>query len=298
MRSNNIMRSSNIVELVGNTPIVRLHRLENDCPGVRLYLKLEYQNPCGSVKDRPALQMMRDAESNGALTREKIIIDATSGNTGIAYSMIGAALGYRVRLVMPESVSEARKSITRAHGAELVFTSAEEGIDGSILHVQAMAEAEPDLYFYPNQYGNPSNPRSHYLGTGLEILSQLGDDLTDFVTGIGTTGTVMGITHRLREHHRRINCYGAEPATSEHGLAGLKHMASSIVPAIYSPSELDGVLPIGTEEGLEMCCRLAEEEGLYVGSSTGGNVVAALQIAKRRSAAQLGGPWSRSPVIE
>lgn len=274
---------TNIADLVGNTPMVRLRRIERECPGVKLFLKLEYRNPGGSVKDRAALQMIRDAELTGELTKAKILIDSTSGNTGVAYSILGAALGYRVQLVMPENVTQARKNVTRAFGTEIIFSDPMEGSDGAIRLVRRLVEAEPDKYFYPNQYGNPSNPKAHYLGTGREILLQVGDEITDFVTGLGTTGTVMGTTRRLREHHRPIRCYAAEPDDAMHGLEGLKHMASSIIPEIYDPSTLDGVLAVGTEEGWDMADRLASEEGLHVGHSSGANVAAALRIAQQRS---------------
>ena len=263
---------SNVTELVGNTPMVRLRRIEKDCPGVKLYLKLEYRNPGGSVKDRAALQMIRDAEKSGKLTQDKILIDSTSGNTGVAYSILGAALGYRVQLVMPENVTQARKDVTQAFGTELIFSDPMEGSDGAIHLVRKIVAENPERYFYPNQYANPSNPRAHYLGTGVEILGQVGDEITDFVTGLGTTGTVMGTTRRLREHHRPIRCYATEPDDAMHGLEGLKHMASSLVPEIYDPSILDGVLPMGTEEGWDMADRLAVEEGLHVGHSSGANV--------------------------
>lgn len=278
------MKVTNIADLVGNTPIVRLRHIEKDCPGVKLFLKLEYRNPGGSVKDRAALQMIRDAEASGKLTKDKILIDSTSGNTGVAYSLLGAALGYRIHLVMPENVTQARKNVTRAFGTKLIFSDPMEGSDGAIRLARKMVEADPEKYFYPNQYANPSNPRAHYLGTGREILAQVGDEITDFITGLGTTGTVMGTTRRLREHHRPIKCYAAEPDDAMHGLEGLKHMASSLVPEIYDPSTLDGIVPIGTEAGWDMADRLAAEEGLHIGHSSGANVAAALHIAKERVA--------------
>jgi cysteine synthase B len=277
-RSNRI---DSIVDAVGNTPLVRLRNIERDTPGVKIYLKLEYMNPGGSVKDRPALQMMRDAIADGRLTKDKILVDATSGNTGVAYSLFGACMGYRIALVMPSNVSQARKNITQAYGTELIYSDPMEGSDGAIRHVRKLVSESPDKYFYPDQYSNPSNPRAHYLGTGSEILEQVGDEITHFVAGLGTSGTMMGTTRRLREHTRQITCVAAEPAEALHGLEGLKHMASSIVPNIYDPKLPDEILPVPTEGGWDMADRIAREEGLHVGHSTGANVWAAAEIAKR-----------------
>ncbi|MGD8316358.1 MAG: cysteine synthase family protein [Myxococcales bacterium] len=270
-----------IVEAVGNTPLVRLRSLEKEAPGVKLYLKLEYTNPGGSVKDRPARQMMLDAIEDGRLTHDKILIDATSGNTGVAYSLFGAAMGYRIQLVMPSNVSQARKDITQAFGTEIIYSDPMEGSDGAIRKVRALVAAEPDRYFYADQYSNPSNPRAHYLGTGREILDQVGDEITHFVAGLGTSGTCMGTTRRLREHTRKIECIAVEPAEALHGLEGLKHMGSSIVPEIFDPTVPDEILPVGTEAGWDMSDRLAAHEGLHVGHSTGANVAGALEVAKR-----------------
>ena len=274
-------RIDSVVEAVGDTPMVRLRHIGRETPGVEIYLKLEYANPGGSVKDRPALQMMLDAVEDGRLTHDRILIDATSGNTGVAYSIFGAALGYRVRLVMPSNVSKARKDITQAFGTELVPTDPMEGSDGAIRIVRDLVAAEPDRYFYPDQYSNPSNPRSHYLGTGSEILEQVGDRITHFVTGLGTSGTMMGTTRRLREHTRQIRCIAVQPAEALHGLEGLKHMPSSLIPEIYDETLPDETIGVPTEDGWDMADRLAQEEGLHVGHSTGANVFAALKIAER-----------------
>ncbi|HEX6244944.1 MAG TPA: cysteine synthase family protein [Polyangiales bacterium] len=274
-----LMRS--VVDAVGNTPLVRLHHIARDAPGTKIYLKLEYANPGGSVKDRPALQMMKDAIADGRLTKDKILIDATSGNTGVAYSIFGAALGYRVALVMPANVSQARKNITQAFGTELIYSDPMEGSDGAIRLVRQLVTEYPDKYFYSDQYSNPSNPRAHYLGTGREILEQVGNEITHFVSGLGTSGTVMGTTRRLREHVRKIVCVAAEPAEALHGLEGLKHMESSIIPNIYDAKLPDEILPVPTEGGWDMADRLAREEGLHVGHSTGGNVWAAVKLASR-----------------
>ena len=274
-------RLDSIVHAVGNTPLVRLRNVAREVPDVKVYLKLEYMNPGGSVKDRPALQMMQDAIADGRLTHDKILIDATSGNTGVAYSIYGAALGHKVALVMPSNVSQARKDITQAFGTQLIYSDPMEGSDGAIVHCRELVARDPERYFYSDQYSNPSNPKAHYLGTGREILEQVGDEITHFVAGLGTTGTMMGTTRRLHEHSRPVTCVAAEPAAALHGLEGLKHMESAIVPEIYERSLPDEHMTVGTEEGWDMADRLAAEEGLHVGHSTGANVWAAIEVAKR-----------------
>ena len=277
-------KMESIVEAVGDTPIVRLRTLEKDAPGTKIYLKLEYANPGGSVKDRPARQIMLDAIEDGRLTNDKILIDATSGNTGVAYSLFGAAMGYRIQLVMPSNVSQARKDIIEAFGTEIIYSDPMEGSDGAIRKVRKLVAEDTGRYFYADQYSNPSNPRSHYLGTGREVLEQVGDEITHFVAGLGTTGTCMGTARRLREHHRKIECIAVEPAEALHGLEGLKHMASSLVPEIYDPKLPDEILPVGTDAGWDMSDRLAAQEGLHVGHSTGANVAGALEVARRAEA--------------
>jgi len=274
-------RLSSVLDAVGNTPSIRLDRIGASLPGVELYLKLEFANPGGSVKDRPALGMVRQALASGALSEDKILIDATSGNTGVAYSLIGAALGLRVQLVMPSNVTRARKDITQAFGTQLIFSNPMEGSDGAIVKVRELVSQEPDKYFYCDQYSNPENPRAHYLGTGQEILDAFGDRITHFVAGLGTSGTVMGTTRRLHEHPRKIECIAVEPAEALHGLEGLKHMASSIKPRIYDATLPDEILPVSTDEGWDMTDRLGAEEGLHVGHSTGANVAGAVKIAQR-----------------
>lgn len=282
-------RLGSVADAVGNTPLVRLSRVAASAPSVEVYVKLEFANPGGSVKDRPALRMMQDAIADGRLTSDKILIDATSGNTGVAYSLIGAALGYRVQLVLPANVTKARKDITQAFGTELIYSDPMEGTDGAIRLVRKLVEEHPDRYFYPDQYSNPSNPRAHYDGTAVEILDALGDRLTHFVTGLGTSGTMMGTTRRLHEHTRKITCVAAQPAESLHGLEGLKHMASSIVPAIYDPDLPDEHMAVSTEDGWDMADRVAAEEGLHVGHSTGANIFAAVKVAERLHREQGGG---------
>ncbi len=270
-----------LLDGVGNTPLVRLDRIGREVPGVELYLKLEFCNPGGSVKDRAALRMLRDALADGRLAAGKTLIDSTSGNTGVAYAWIGAALGVPVELVMPSNVSKARKDITQVFGAKLVYSDPLEGSDGALRLARRMVAENPDRYFYPDQYSNPSNPLAHYDGTAVEILDALGDRLTHFATGLGTSGTCIGTTRRLHEHSRPIHCVAVEPAEALHGLEGMKHMASSIVPAIYDGTVPDENLSVLTEDGWDMSDRLAAEEGLHVGHSTGANVFAALELAKR-----------------
>lgn len=283
------IRLDRIISGIGNTPLLRLRKVAAHVPDVEVYIKLEFMNPGGSVKDRPAYRMMSDAIESGQLTPDKILIDATSGNTGVAYSMVGAALGYRVALVMPKNVTQARKDITQAYGAELIYSSPMEGSDGAIRLVRKLVEEDPTKYFYSDQYSNPSNPLAHYHGTGQEILDAVGDRLTHFVAALGTSGTAMGTTRRLREHSRKVYCVAAEPAEAMHGLEGLKHMASSIVPNIYDPSVPDEIMPISTDEGWDMAEKCAELEGLYIGHSAGANVAAALKLAERAQKDQGGG---------
>ncbi len=277
--------AESITDLIGNTPIVRLRSIDRDFPGVEIWAKCEFMNPGGSVKDRAAYQMIRDAIDSGELTRDKEIIDSSSGNTGIAYSLIGGALGYRVTLVLPGNVSWARRRISEAFGTKLVFSSQMEGSDGAIRLVRELVDADPQRYFYPNQYGNASNPRGHYQTTGREIWEQTGGRVTHFVTGIGTSGTVMGTGRRLKAYRKEIAVYAVEPDDALHGLEGLKHMASSIVPEIYHPEELDGVLPISTDAAWDICERLSADEGILVGHSSGAAVAGAVRIAGELKAA-------------
>jgi S-sulfo-L-cysteine synthase (O-acetyl-L-serine-dependent) len=278
------VRLESVVEAVGRTPLVRLQKVTARCPDVPVFLKLEYANPGGSVKDRAALRMMQEALRTGELTRDKILIDSTSGNTGVAYSLFGAALGVRVRLVMPENVSKARKDIARAFGTEIIYSDPLEGSDGAIAKVREVVAADPRLYYYPDQYANPNNPLAHYHGTGAEILEALGDRITHFVAGLGTTGTMMGTARRLKEHTRPIRCIAVEPREALHGLEGLKHLETSIVPAIYDPRIPDETVRVDTEDGWDMADVLAQKEGLHVGHSSGANVYAAVRVAEQLQA--------------
>jgi cysteine synthase B len=282
-----------VVDAVGDTPLLRLHRVARHVPDVEVWAKLEFANPGGSVKDRAALRMILDAQADGRLTPGKTLIDSTSGNTGVAYSLFGAALGIPVRLVMPSNVSKPRKDIARSFGTDIVFSDPMEGSDGAIRLAREIIAADPDRYFYPDQYSNPSNWRAHYDGTGREIVEAVGDRLTHFVTGLGTTGTMMGCTRRLKEfaakRGRPIECVAVEPSDALHGLEGLKHMGSSLVPPIYDPRVPDRILPVTTEDGWDMADRLAREEGLPVGHSSGAHVFAALQLAEQAQRAGRGG---------
>jgi cysteine synthase B len=280
-------RVDRITDLIGNTPLVRLHRIEQDCPGVELWAKCEFANPGGSVKDRPALRMILDALARGDL-QGKRLIDSTSGNTGIAYSMVGAALGIPITLVMPENVSAPRKQVTAAYGTELIFSDPMEGSDGAIVLARQLVDQDPARWYYPNQYANHSNPLAHYHGTAVEIWQQTQGRVTHFVTGIGTSGTVVGTSRRLHELGRavgrHVQCVAMQPDDSLHGLEGLKHLPSSLVPQIYDASVLDETLWMSTDEGWDMSERLATVEGLFVGHSSGGNVAAAVQIGKQLAA--------------
>ena len=282
-------RIESVVDAVGDTPMVRLHRVAGSTPDVEVWAKLEFANPGGSVKDRPALRMIRDALADGRLTRDKILVDSTSGNTGVAYSLYGAALGVRVRLVMPSNVSKARKDIARSFGTEIIYTDPMEGSDGAIRVARELVAKDPDAYFYPDQYSNPSNWRAHYDGTGREILEAVGDRITHFIAGLGTTGTMMGVTRRLKEHSRTIECIAIEPSDALHGLEGLKHLGSSLVPPIYDPKVPDRIVAVTTEDGWDMADRLAREEGLHIGHSSGASVWAALELAETLQRSGRGG---------
>ncbi len=282
-------RLGSVLDMVGQTPLLRLERIGRSAPSVELYAKLEFANPGGSVKDRAARQMILDAMADGRIRDGATLIDSTSGNTGVAYSLFGAALGLPVQLVMPSNVSKPRKDIARAFGTEIIFSDPLEGSDGAIRLVREIVAKDPDRYFYPDQYSNPSNPLAHYLGTGPEILDAVGDRITHFVTGLGTTGTMMGTTRRLREQARPIRCIAVEPADALHGLEGLKHLASSLVPAIYDASLPHETHRVTTEDGWDMADRLAREEGLLVGHSSGAHVFAALRVAEELHRTQGGG---------
>ena len=268
------------VDLVGNTPLLELSSVSHEVPGVRILGKAEWYNPGGSVKDRPALWMIQDGEKSGKLTHEKTILDATSGNTGIAYAWIGASLGYKVRLCMPRNASEERKKILRAHGVEVVLTDPGEGSDGAIREARRLYAEDPERYFYPDQYKNPANPRAHYESTAPEIWEQTDGEVTHFVAGLGTSGTFVGTATRLKEYNPGIQAISFEPDSPFHGLEGMKHMGSAIVPEIYDPSIADQNLGTPTEDAYDMVKRLAREEGILVGISAGAAVATSLRVAR------------------
>ena len=270
-----------LLDRIGNTPLIRVSRLGAEFPNVEICAKAEWFNPGGSVKDRAAYSMIREGERSGKLRPGKVILDATSGNTGIAYAMIGAALGYRVKLCLPSSASPERKQILGAYGVEIVYTPGDEGTDGAIRRVKEIYEADSEKYFYPDQYGNPANPAAHYATTGPEIWQQTGGRVTHFVAGLGTSGTFIGTTRRLKELNPKIRCISMQPDSSFHGLEGLKHMPTAIVPAIYDPNLGDENMEVQTEPAQQLAKRLAREEGILVGMSAGAALWACLQVAKR-----------------
>ncbi len=268
-----------IVDLVGNTPLIRLRNIAPANPRVEVYAKAEWYNPGGSVKDRPALNMILDGERTGRLTPDKILLDATSGNTGIAYSMIGAACGYRVALCLPSNANEERKRLLRAFGADLILTDPRLSSDGAILKARELYAADPHKYFYPDQYSNPANWQAHYNSTGPEIWRQTNGRVTHFVAGLGTSGTFMGTGRYLRDTAAHVKLISMQPDSPFHGLEGLKHMDSALVPAIYDPSLADEQREVGTEAAYSMVKRLAREEGVLVGISSAANLIAALDVA-------------------
>jgi S-sulfo-L-cysteine synthase (O-acetyl-L-serine-dependent) len=275
-----------LLERIGNTPLIKLARTGTEFPNAAICAKAEWFNPGGSVKDRAAYSMIREGERRGDLRPGKVILDATSGNTGIAYAMIGAALGYRVKLCLPNSASPERKQILKAYGVEIVFTPGDEGTDGAIRRVREIYEADREKYFYPDQYGNAANPEAHYSTTAPEIWEQTGGRITHFVAGLGTSGTFVGTTRRLKELNPRIRCISMQPDSSFHGLEGLKHMATAIVPPIYDATLADENMEVRTEHAQETAKRLAREEGILVGVSSGGALWACLEIAKRIGASE------------
>jgi cysteine synthase B len=275
-----LFERTDILSRIGNTPLVHLARLTADMPGIDIYGKAEYFNPGGSVKDRPALSMILDGERTGRLTTSRTILDATSGNTGIAYAMIAAVKGYRVTLCLPANASMERKRILTAYGAEVVLTNPAEGSDGAIRKCREIYESDPNRYFYPDQYNNPANWKAHYETTGPEIQEQTAGGITHFVAALGTSGTFMGVTRRLRRDLPGVKCYSVQPSSGFHGIEGLKHMATAIVPGIYDDTLADGNLWLETEDAYRMVRRLAREEGLLVGISSGANVVAALRLGR------------------
>lgn len=270
-----------IEELIGNTPLVRLGRIDSEVPGVAIYGKAEWLNPGGSVKDRAALAMIREGERTGQLADGRILLDATSGNTGIAYAMIAASRGFRVRLCLPANANIERRRILAIYGAEVVLTDPSEGSDGAIRAARQLYAENPDRYFYPDQYNNPHNWLAHYETTGPEIWSQTNGEVTHFVATLGTTGTFTGVGRRLRELDPAVRLVSVEPDSPFHGLEGMKHLDSAIVPGIHDPGLADERAEVSTESAYEMARRLAREEGVFVGVSAGAAVASALDLARR-----------------
>lgn len=274
-------RTSELLSSIGRTPLIRLSKVARDVPaGVEVFAKAEHLNPGGSVKDRAALSMILEGERSGKLCPGKTILDATSGNTGIAYAMIGAARGYPVTLCLPKNASRERQRILRIYGAELVLTDPTQATDGAQLRAREMVSNEPDKYFYPDQYNNDANWRAHYEHTAPEIWEQTRGRITHFLAGLGTSGTFMGTARRLKEYDQKISVVSMQPDSPFHGLEGMKHMASALVPGIYDERLADGNVEVLTEAAQEMTRRLAREEGLLVGVSSGANVFAALRLAR------------------
>lgn len=271
-------RPASILEQIGNTPLLDLSALTGN-PQVQLFAKAEWFNPGGSVKDRAALRMIEDAERDGRLTPDRVLIDATSGNTGIGYALVGAAKGYRVQLVMPANVTRERKALARAYGAEIVESDPLEGTDGAIRLARALAAGDPRRFFYPDQYNNDGNWRAHFDGTGPEIIAQTGGRVTHFVAGLGTTGTFMGVGRRLKQHSPSVQLVALQPADELQVIEGLKHMPTSLIPGIYDPALADRQLPVEAGDAWDMTRRLAREHGLFVGFSSGAAVHAAVQVA-------------------
>jgi len=272
--------SDALLRTIGNTPLIPLLRIGQEFPRVRIFAKAEWYNPGGSVKDRPAYRMIRAAEASGQLTPDKTILDATSGNTGIAYAMIAARRGYRCKLLMPANASTERKKLLKAYGAEVVLTDPAEGSDGAFYEAQRLYKEHPNLYVYPDQYSNLENPRAHYETTGPEIIKQTDGKITHFLAGLGTSGTMMGTGKRLREFNRDIKLVAIQPEGPFHGLEGLKHMeTASHVPDLFDAKVPDQTVGVSTEAAQQMAKRMTREEGLYVGVSAGAGVVAALKIA-------------------
>jgi cysteine synthase B len=272
-----------VIEQIGNTPLLRFMNIFKELDRVAIYGKAEWFNPGGSVKDRPALRMIEEGERSGALTRDKIILDSSSGNTGIAYALIGAVKGYQVELAVPRNVSRERKRILQAYGAHVIYTDPLAGSDGAIREAHRRYEANPEKYFMPDQYNNPANWQAHYDTTGPEIIDQTKGRITHFLAGVGTSGTLMGTGRRLREFNAQIQLAAVLPAEDLHGIEGLKHMETAIVPGIWDEQFPDLKLVVRTEEAYTMARRLAIEEGILVGQSAGAAMAAALELARQLS---------------
>jgi cysteine synthase B len=272
--------AESILDMIGSTPLIRIHLFEDQHPGVEFYAKAEWFNPGGSVKDRPAKRMIEEAERSGELTRDRVILDSTSGNTGIGYALVAAAKGYRLKLVMPGNVSKERIETVRAYGGEIEFSDPTDGSDGAIIRARELLAAEPDRYYMPDQYNNPNNWLAHYHTTAPEIFEQTGGRVTHFVAGLGTSGTVVGTGRRLHELKPGLQVVAMQPSSGWHGLEGLKHIPTAIRPGIYDEAVHDVLLDVETEDAYDLARQLARTEGIMVGHSCGAALWGALQVAR------------------
>jgi cysteine synthase B len=272
---------NSILDLIGNTPLIKIEKLTRGLKNVEIYAKAEWYNPGGSVKDRAALSMIEEGERSGHLTKDKIILDSTSGNTGVAYALIGNVKRYKVELVIPANVGKEKRTMMLSYGAKIIFSDPLLGSDGAQILANEIFNKEPEKYFMPCQYNNPANVLAHYKTTGLEILEQTNGKITHFITGVGTSGTLMGARKRLKEFDEKIQIFSIEPKESLHGIEGLKYMATSIVPKIYDESLLDGRIFVKTDDAYNMTHLLAQEEGILVGYSSGAALKGALELAEK-----------------
>ena len=277
-----LKKADSVIDLVGDTPLIKLtHVTEDLSPGVEVYAKAEWFSPGGSVKDRPALWMILDGIRTGKLTPDKILMDSSSGNTAIAYAMIGAALGYKIELVIPENINIERKKTLQAFGSKIIYSDPLEGSDGAIRLARELKAENPEKYFMPDQYNNPENPKSHYDSTAVEIWEQTEGRVTHFVAGLGTSGTFMGTSKRLKEFNPEIVAIAVEPAEALHGLEGMKHMPTSIVPGIYDSAYPDELIRITTEDAYDFMKELLKKEGIFIGHSGGAVAFATIEYAKK-----------------
>ena len=287
LKAENLNKIDSIIDLIGNTPLIKLNQFSDLSSDKKIYIKAEWFNPGGSIKDRAALSMIKEGIKKGSLTKEKTIMDSSSGNTAIAYAMIGSALGFKVELVTPENINIERKKTLEAYGAKIIYSSPFEGSDGAILEARKLARNFPDKYFMPDQYNNIANPLAHYQTTGPEIWDQTNGEITHLISGIGTSGTVMGTGRYLKSMNEKIKIVGVQPDEPLHGLEGLKHIPSSIVPGIYNEEELDILYNANTEKSYLIMEKLMQLEGMFVGHSGGAVVLSALEILRESDAANI-----------
>tara|TARA_B100001559_G_scaffold67646_1_gene54935 strand:+ start:368 stop:1291 length:924 start_codon:yes stop_codon:yes gene_type:complete len=287
LKAENLNKIDSIIDLIGNTPLIKLNQFSELSSDKKIYIKAEWFNPGGSIKDRAALSMIKEGIKKGSLTKEKTIMDSSSGNTAIAYAMIGSALGFKVELVTPENINIERKKTLEAYGAKIIYSSPFEGSDGAILEARKLARNFPDKYFMPDQYNNIANPLAHYQTTGPEIWNQTNGEITHLISGIGTSGTVMGTGRYLKSMNEKIKIVGVQPDEPLHGLEGLKHIPSSIVPGIYNEEELDILYNANTEKSYLIMEKLMQLEGMFVGHSGGAVVLSALEILRESDAANI-----------